>query len=437
MLHHNLSFELLVEFERNAYYDEHTRGGYCVVDTQIRTYQLEESGRNNCYKAEEQSAEQNYSVVYLSEIVARRFAASYTLYGSAVLLEISCYVLRIELYLRIEVCEEDNQTEHYEIVEYPTYPLPVAARSTGIAEREVVVIVLRIRTRKLEYHQRYRHEGRCEDDRHNARTVDLDRNEGRLSAVHLVTLDLFCVVDFDSSLTAVYEYYEHEQQKYYYDITYKVPDFGDVAFDLRNGVDQRQTERRQDTAENNQRSSVADAEFGNSLTQPHNDRAACYEQSDNHYCGEPSLSLAEHRIDIFLVCYDDTNSLNYCQTDCYESRDYGNLLTTFVTLLGQSFEGRNDKCEQLHYDKAVDKRQNTEREQRKVLHGAAAHHTQKLENLVIGTLAAAELSAVKVDGYTGERNPATYTECEKYSEGCENSASDAFIAKCVFNSLPH
>lgn len=157
MLHHKLSFELLVEFESNAYCDKHTCRGNCVVDTQIRTYQLEECRRDDCDETEEQCSEQNYSVVDLCEVIACRFTASYTLYRTAVLLEISCYVLGIELYLCIEVCKEDDQTEHYEIVEYPTYPLPVAARRAGIAESKVVVIVLRISTRKLEYHQRYRH----------------------------------------------------------------------------------------------------------------------------------------------------------------------------------------------------------------------------------------------------------------------------------------
>lgn len=437
MLHHNLSFELLVEFECNAYCDEHTRRGYCVVDTQISTYQLEESRRDNSYEAKEQRAEQNYSVVNLGEIVTRRLTASDTLYRSAVLLEISCYVLRVELYLSIEVCKEDNQTEHYEIVEYPAYPLPVAARSAGIAEGKVVVVVLRIRTCKLEYHQRNRHKGRCEDDGHNTRTVDLDRNEGRLSAVHFVALYLFSVVDFDSSLAAVYEYDERKQQKYDYDISDKVPDFGNVGLNLRNGVYQSQTERRQDTAEDYQGSTVADTEFGNSLTQPHYNRAACDEQSDEHQRSEPAFSFAEHRVEIILVCYDDTDCLYDSQTYSNESRDNGNLLTTFVTLLGQSLERRYDKCEQLHYDKAVDKRQNTEREQRQVLHRAAAHHTQKLKNLIVGTFSAAELRAVKVNGNSGERNPATYTESQKYSEGCKNSTSDAFIAKCVFNSLPH
>lgn len=361
MLHHNLSFELLVEFERNAYRDKHTRRGYSVVNTQIRTYQLEESRRDNSYETEEQRAEQNYSVVYLGEIVARRLAASYTLYSSAVLLEISRYVLRVELYLSIEVCKEYNQTEHYEIVEYPAYPLPAAARSAGIAEGEVIVVVFRIRARKLEYHQRYRHEGRSEDDRHNARTVYLDRYKGRLTAVHLIALDLLCVVDFDSSLAAVYEYDKREKQQYYDNISYKVPNFGNVILYLGNGVYQRETERGQDTAEDYQRSTVAYTEFGNSLTQPHYYRASCHEQSDEHYCGEPSVLLSKHRVEVFFVCYDDTYSLYDSQTDCYESGNYGNLLTTFVTLLGQSLERRNDKCEQLHYDKAVDKRQNTER----------------------------------------------------------------------------
>ena len=60
------------------------------------------------------------------------------------------------------------------------------------------------------YHLWEHHKRRSKDDWHNAGAVDLDRYKGRLTAVHLVTLDLLSVVYFNSSLGAVNEYYEYK-----------------------------------------------------------------------------------------------------------------------------------------------------------------------------------------------------------------------------------
>ena len=168
MLHHELSLKLFVKFKRNAYRNQHTRGGYSVVYSQAAAYQLEESRRHYSYKAEEQRAEQNYSVVDFLKVIARGFTAADTLYRAAVLLQVSCYVLRVELYLRIEICEEYNQNKHYQIVEYPAYPLPLRTGSARIAERHIVDESLIVLSRKLEYHHWNRHKGRRKDDRHYA-----------------------------------------------------------------------------------------------------------------------------------------------------------------------------------------------------------------------------------------------------------------------------
>ena len=47
------------------------------------------------------------------------------------------------------------------------------------------------------------------------------RYERRLSAVHLVALDLLCIVDFDFSLAAVYEYDKRKEEQHYQDIFWR------------------------------------------------------------------------------------------------------------------------------------------------------------------------------------------------------------------------
>lgn len=354
MSHHNLRFELFFEFERNAYDNEHTCRTECVCHSDILAESVESECGHYCDEREEECAEQRYTAVYLSEVFARRFTRSYALDSSAVLLQVDRNVNGVELDLRVEVSEEYDEQEGEDVVYR-------RACAQVLSIEAYYAVVLR---EEGQYHLREQHERRCEDDRHNAASVDLHGNVGGLTAVHFVTFDLLCVVDFDPAFAAVDEYDEQEHYENQQQISEDKPDMvGFVTYCLESSYERR-CKRGYDTDEDYHRRTVADSVFGDSFAEPHYERGACGEQKYDDRAAD--CFAAQSLLDSAGVVegYDDTDTLYDCERDCYVSRDLGYLCAAFVTLLAHSLERRNDKSQKLHYNEAVDKRQNAQSKQR-------------------------------------------------------------------------
>ena len=126
------------------------------------------------------------------------------------------YVFGIELDLSIEIAEsEDKQCQKYVVDRgAASHVLSIPNCRFGVAEEE------------LDDHLREHKQGRCENDRHNAATVDADGDIRGLTAVHLVALDLFGVLHRDSSLCTVHK---DDKRKHCHNDENKSDDVPDIS----------------------------------------------------------------------------------------------------------------------------------------------------------------------------------------------------------------
>ena len=372
MPHHDLRFELFVEFERDRDDDQHTRGAERVGHAYRTSEQIEQERRYDRDYRQEQRPEKGDPVVDLCEIFAGRLAAPHTLDDAAVLLQVARNVDRVELYLRIEVCEEDDQQEHHDVVHR-------CAGSEILQIERHDAVVLRY---EGQYHLREHHERRSEDDGHDAAAVDLHRDVGRLSAVHLVALDLLCVVDLDAALRPVDEHDEEEEQHHDEQVAEDVPNVVGLLSERRERADQRGRKRRDDTDEDDHRRAVADALLRDALRKPHDESGTCGHEHDDDraadgFAAERGLDSAR-----VVIGHDDADALHDAEQNGDVSGDLGHLRPALFALLGEPFERGYDQCQQLHDDEAVDERQYAECKQRTVSERAARHHVDDLEQRV-------------------------------------------------------
>ena len=366
--------QLLVEFERNADDDQESGCRERAVQTDCtESVDFKDIDRDQCDDTEVQRAEERYTVVDLPQIIAGGLSCSDTGNKSAVLLDHSRYVVRIELDLRIEVCEEDDEQEHERSVQMSAYAHPSVPPSHEAAGR--------IRISELHDHLGEHDQGRSEDDRHNAAAVDLDRNVRGLSAVHLVSFDLFRILYGDTSFAVVNENDQTEQYDDQRDESEQEPNAGiRTVFRLfRNGVDHSvphiSAERCEDTHEDQEGRSVSDSVFGDSFTEPHNEGAATRQNDDDEDHREDLACLArsENARNAFSPADHDTDRL-------YDREQYGQVsgilvdfLSSVFSVFAQSFKFGDNQRQKLHNDGGVDERNDTECKQRAVLQRTARY----------------------------------------------------------------
>ena len=350
MLHHDLRFELFVDFKRDRDHDQQACCRERVCKRKCRTRPravadckcTEQERRDERNKHKEHSAEERHSVVDLLQEVAGRFARSDTGNKSAVLLNVSCNVVRIELNHCVEIAESENEhcKEHIVYRRTRSHVCFVPCRRFGVCRKE------------LDDHLREHEQRRCENYRHNAASADANGDVGGLTAVHFVALDLFGVLHGHSSLCAVHEHDEHEDRDDDKDKSENVPDISPVGADHLERVCHRRTCGRNDTDKDDDGSAVADAVFGDSFAQPHDHDAACrqknYRESHRENCVVLTAFKREDRADVRFESDHDTDCLNDCKHNRDYSRDLRKFLSAFIAFFGQSFECGNDQCKQLH-----------------------------------------------------------------------------------------
>lgn len=373
VLHHYLRFELLIEFECDGNDDEESGCGeriaYSEVVTRIRAVErIEDERRNQCEQGKEDCSEQRDAVGNLLQEIAGGFTRTNAGDKSAVLLDILRHVFGVELNLCIEVCKEQNEDNHEHVVRPSTRThmlcIPCVRAAFG--------------PEQCHNHLREHEKGRCEDDGHNAASVDSDRNVGGLTAVHLVTLDLFAVLNRDSSFRHVHKHYEREEEHDDDDESEDIPNVSPFFADHLERACHRGACGCENTDENDEGRTVAHAVFGDSFAEPHDHRAARHQNDDDACHCEvgifPTCLEGEHGRDFGFPTDHDTDSLNGCEHECEVAGDLGEFFTTLVTLFGHLLKRGNNEREKLHNDECVDERKYAEREQRCVCKGTAGDH---------------------------------------------------------------
>ena len=108
MTHHHLAFQRTYRFKRNAYNDKDSR---TAEGKSSDTAEILENDRENCYEAEEDSADKRNLRQRVVDKVRRGLSGSVTGDSTVVLLKIVGNLNRIVLDSYIEVVEADNQNE--------------------------------------------------------------------------------------------------------------------------------------------------------------------------------------------------------------------------------------------------------------------------------------------------------------------------------------
>lgn len=429
MAHHDLGFKLFVEFQSNADYDQQARCAECACKAEVFAQGVEQECRHNRKYCKEDCSEQSDTIGNASQIICGCFARTDTRNEAAVLLNVSGHVVRIELHLRIEVRKEYNQKNHHNVVNHAAHRVvTVRSEVLGVESNESAGP-----TEHLDKHRREAHEGACEDYRHNAATVDADRNVGGLSAVHLVAFNLLRVLHGDATFAAVHEYDEEEYRDNQQKESDKVPHERRSRLHCGEAVEDNGACGGQNAHEDDKRRAVADAVFGDPFGKPHAEHAACDEEHDAEHDGEPVALHAEKRFDCAVVVpvEHDAHGLNGRKTQCDVSGDLSNLLSAFFAFLGKFFQFRNYQRKKLHDDECVDERNDTQSKQRALAHASArnrAQHAQKSFARQAGNNARIE---------TGQRHEATQTIYNEQRQRSVNFYSYFFRRKSIFQGFKH
>lgn len=342
--HHDLRFESGVEFYRNRYADEHSRCAERARTCIRRKYKVKNHRRDKSKQRKEDCSEKRESVVYLFEIIGSRLSRSYTGDKPAVLLYRLRDVFGIELNLRIEEREEYDKQAKYDRIERVSR----ICAEPGTPPSRTFFPACEGEDEFGEGEDRER-----EDERHNAVGVDLYRNNCRLTAVHLVALDLFRVLNGNLSFGKFHPYDRREYHDDYYEIAYETKKFEfsvGIEFsaeDRRAFLNEELTRRSNDTREDKERNTVGYAVVGYSFADPHSDTGTCGEEKNYHDVRKERLEFARFRraarqksdeLSFFdrrtTVTDEDTYRLNYRKQEGDITSDVRYFLSALFALLG-------------------------------------------------------------------------------------------------------
>ena len=380
ILHHQLRLELFLEFHRHRYDDQNT--GRREYVNEIEGRPRERNGRDKRDQRQIDGAEQRDTVGDLFQIRLRRFTGTNTLNKAAVLLNTLGHVLRIELHLRVEEREcEDEYAEHQRVHDRaPAFRRRRHPVRPPSVERVVAVVD------KAADHLRETQNREREDERHNAAAADTDGNGRRLTAVHFSALDLFRILYGYLSFRKIYVDDRKENDRADKRKRNKLPDRRRIAAeDFFELTDEGVARRRKDTGEDDHRLTVAYAVIGDPFAKPHNDERARRIHDGHKHARQPFLSEEQFGLDRAVVAaetYDDTDRLNNCQKNGDVTRILRDLFTSFFTLFGESFQRGNTDAQKLHDDRRVDVGSDTERKDRTLGKRAARDAAHQREEIV-------------------------------------------------------
>ncbi len=260
LLHHHKTLQLLVEFETDRNDNEHS--GCRHGSDQRIVSESDESEQQAGNKSDERKvncAEQRDTLGDLIQKFVSGLAGTSSGDKSAVLLQVSCNFVGLELKRSVEVAERQYQKSHCDGIQ------PGAGTHIFVPPK----VQSRVGPEDLTEHLRESDDGGCKDDGHDAACVYFDRDVGILTAVLLSAFNLLCILDGNSSFGKVYEDDKTENENCHQDEAEQGPDCKLIAVDnVLNGSDQCEIRGRQDSDEDEKGDTVTDTDFGNSLAHP-------------------------------------------------------------------------------------------------------------------------------------------------------------------------
>ncbi len=275
----------------------------------------------------------------------------------------------------------------------------------------------RIGPEQADEHGREGNDRISENQRHNAASRYLHGDDGGLTAVHLGAAHLLCILYRDLAFRQidVHDRKEDEHGQYEEDADFK-QHFADVR---RRNADEllqdRHTRRGNDTDEDDQRNTVAHAVIRNAFAQPHNQHGAARIYDGHINTRNPNGSAEQLRSDCAFAVgeiHDNSHRLHDRENDRNNAGDVRDFFLALFALFGKALQRGNSHGQQLHDNRSVDVRSDTERKQRTVCKRAARNSAHERKEVVPRNRALELLSQKSRNG-----DIAPDTEHEQQQEG--------------------
>ena len=353
MTHRHLRLDFTRRFKDNSNYYEERR-----TTERYRTELVVENDvyyeRYYRYDTKEKCSDKSNSVKNLRYIIGGGLTGTDTRNKAAVLLQVIRYLDRIEGNENVEVSEKYDEYEE----QYYVYP--------RIIRKEIKELLPEATRLGSYYHfdgTRKRDYGVCEDYRHNATHIELYGESCALSAVHLTSDDLLCVLNRQTAFAVRDIYYEgyHCKSREAYDLNYyEAPGIGESVVDHTyyagsTGCDYVGKEYDRDT--------VSDTVVVYLFRKPHYERRSrgvtenYYEPSENGVTEIGEVTVVSH---IHIV----TERGKKSEKNGNYSGPLGYYFLTLLASLGNSFKSGDCYGQELHNDRSRNVRRDRKCEQR-------------------------------------------------------------------------
>ena len=247
---------------------------------------------------------------------------------------------------------------------------------------------------RVEQHGREAHDGAGEDDRHDARVVDLEREVVGLRAVHLTSDHALRVLDRDLADGLVDGDHgggDGDEEEDHARGLLPTMGIGGGGADLaaERHVDEggeRAGDVGEDADGDQDGRAVADAALGDLLAEPEHDDRAGGEQADaetdeeglalHDDDGAGEITESEGLADLLRIAEgaEEQRGLDDRDEDGEVAGVLGDLLAADFAFLLQAGDGRHDGRHQLHDDRGADVRHDAQREDRSLEERAAREH---------------------------------------------------------------
>ena len=253
-----------------------------------------------------------------------------------------------------------------------------------VPEAPVVEVgVDHVEPRRLEHQRRDREQSAREDDRHDARLVDLEREVMALAAIHLAAARQLGLLDGNPPLPFCDEddrkHHDDEQEGEHHERLR----LGETFLDLPDESGDRGRDVRDDTRHDQQADPVADPVLGDLLTEPHEEDRAGRNAEDRgalepEGCIElrlddihPRLHLAAHDPD------DDDQRLDHADRHGEQAGVLVDPLLAGSAFLLDLLERGHDLDEQAEDNRCADVRHDAEAEQRALIETTGADRVEE------------------------------------------------------------
>ncbi len=375
--------DLAHRVEHDADGDEAAGAADDAGEARIKIEIVDEQVRQQSDDHEEHAAREGEAVHHELKIMRRVFAGADAGNVAVVLLQIVGDLNRLEHDGHPEIAEDEHQTAHDDVV----------GQVPGLkAGNELAQKAERLLGREpAERHRKERDDRAREDDRHDARVVDLQRQILRVPAEHLAPDDAFRVLyrnlahrlgDGDERRRSRDEEQNHSEQML--KAVLRLARTRDRTGENLDEGGKRLRNVRDDAEDDQNRGAVADAALRDLFPEPeHDDRAGRQDQrahhgeerlvDDDHFAREAlnadrlphARRIAEHS--------DDDEGLQKRDADGQIARVLRDLLLP-VFLVAESGQAGNDRAHQLHDDRGADVGHDAQREDGALEHRAAGEH---------------------------------------------------------------